>query len=105
MSYTVSSTPQLIDFGATGVEAILQNIRTIMTTVQGTVPLDRAFGIDQSPLDSPGLIARSKMTPVINRAIKTYEPRVTVLSVNYTEDEQGRLIAAVTVELVEGESV
>jgi len=105
MPYTVNGTPQLIDFGATGLAEILQNVRTILTTVRGTVPLDRSFGIDQSPLDSPGLVARAKMTPIIIKALKTYEPRVVVQSVTYSEDEQGRLIAAVTVELAEGVSV
>jgi phage baseplate assembly protein W len=105
MPYTVTGTPLSIDFGATGIDAILQNVRTILTTVQGTVPLDRAFGIDQSPLDSPGLVARAKMSPIIIKAIKTYEPRVSVLAVNYTEDEQGRLAASVTIELAGGVSV
>lgn len=105
MTYSVSGESSGVDFGATGMDEILQNVRTILTTIKGTVPLDRAFGIDQSPLDSPGLIARAKMTPIIIKAIKSYEPRVNVLSVTYTEDEQGRLSPIVNIELAEGVSL
>ena len=35
-----------IIFDAIGSDEILQNLRTLYTTPQGTVPFDRDFGID-----------------------------------------------------------
>ena len=35
------------------IEEVIQNIKTILNTIKGTVPLDRDFGIDKSVIDSP----------------------------------------------------
>ena len=32
---------------------VIQNVKTILTTMQGTVPLDRDFGIDSEVVDKP----------------------------------------------------
>ena len=91
-----------IDFGATGMSAILQNVRTIMTTTAGTVPMARGLGIDPTPIDGPLAITQARMTAAIVEAVQTYEPRVQVVSVKYNEDHQeGRLTPIVTVALRE----
>lgn len=102
MAIVVDSTPAGMDFGATGWAEITQNVKTILTTMIGTVPLDRAFGIDISPLDSPTAVTRAQMTPIIIEAVETFEPRVVVDEVRYLEDEQGTLLPSVTLSLAEG---
>jgi len=91
-----------IDFAPTPEAELIQNVRTILTTIQGTVPLDRAFGIEHTITDEPTLIARARLTSAIVAAVKEYEPRVNVTQVEYkADDDQGRLIPIVYIEPVE----
>ena len=86
---------------ASVMDEIEQNIRTILTTEVGSVPLDRDFGIDTTLLDSPTPLARARLTNVILEAIERYEPRVEVVRVDYSEKNDGRLVPSVTVRLYE----
>lgn len=107
MIHQVSAQPTSINFGATGIDEILQNVRTIVTTVKGTVPLDRGFGIDISDLDLPIEISKAKMTAQIMDLVEEYEPRVEVLEVQYRQDDlEGRLVPMLTIRLrEEGETI
>lgn len=80
-------------------EEILQNVKTILGTVKGTVPLDRDFGIDGELLDQPVPVAEAKLTGKIVSALKKYEPRVEVLQVKFKGDDGGRLMPVVTVKI------
>lgn len=81
LSNTVNFAPQ------TEVEEILQNVRTIIATRVGTVPLDRGFGIPYDAVDAPIAVARAIMQTAIIDAIQAYEPRATVKSVSFDESE------------------
>lgn len=102
MEYTVTTKANGIDFGASGLGEIQQNIRTILTTMSGTVPLDRRFGIDIVPLDAPNEMAKARMTSLIIEAVRTYEPRVDVLAITYEEQPDGVLVPGVKFRLAEG---
>jgi len=67
-------------------EEILQNVRTILTTLQGSVPLDRGFGIDVALIDKPVTIVRSLLTAEIIEKVELYEPRVKVKKVSFAGD-------------------
>lgn len=69
-------------------EEILQNVRTILATSVGSVPLERDFGLNWEHLDKPYPVARSLMTAAIVEAIETYEPRVSVDSVSFDNDAE-----------------
>ncbi len=86
MSYVVSATSQMNFAPETETEEILQNIRTILATRVGTVPLDRDFGLSWEHLDKPYPVARSLMTAAIVEAIENYEPRAVVDSVDFDND-------------------
>lgn len=89
-------------FGATGNESILQNIRTIITTEAGTVPLDRGFGIDTVDTDAPVDLAKARLTNRIISAVRQWEPRAEVIEVTYEQDDQtGNLIPSVKIQIVE----
>ncbi|KEQ22301.1 GPW/gp25 family protein [Paenibacillus tyrfis] len=106
MEYTVSTQSTGVIFGATGLQAIIQNVRTILTTVQGTVPLDRGFGIDIVDIDTPIEVARALLSGRIIDAVRKYEPRVEVVSVNFLAEEgEGRLLPVVKIRLREGGTV
>ena len=86
MKYTVSLLNR-IDFSpADEVTEILQNIRTIITTVIGSVPLDRDFGISWDHLDMPLPVAQTLMRTAIIDAIREFEPRATIVSIEFDEN-------------------
>lgn len=98
----VSAVMPGIDFGATKMAEIIQNVQTIITTPIGSVPLDRGLGLDLSSLDAPTAFTQAELTPLIIEAIQTYEPRVIVESVSYRATAQGKLTPLVAIELAEG---
>ena len=84
--YEVASDLTQIDFGATGVTEILQNVRMILASPEFSCPMDRDFAWNPGILDAPINIARAKMTARITDAIKEYEPRAHVLSIAFQGD-------------------
>lgn len=77
---------------------ILQNIKTILTTIKGTVPLDRDFGIDSSVIDKPVTIVKPLIIKEIKEAIEKYEPRAKLISVDWKGiREEGKLVPIVKV--------
>lgn len=103
MDYVVTSEPAAVDFGAVGMDEILQNVRTIISTVQGTVPLDRGFGLAQTGLDAPMEIAKARMMAEVVEELEQQEPRVEVVEISFTEiGSEGRLIPQVRIRLAEG---
>lgn len=76
-----------IDFApSTEVEEILQNVRTILSTRIGTVPLHRDFGLTWEHIDKPYQVARSLMQAEIIDAIEEYEPRARIKSVTFNDN-------------------
>lgn len=79
-------------------EEILQNVRTILTTMKGSVPLDRDFGLDGSVLDRPVNALRAVLTTNIIEAVEQYEPRVKVTQVSFSGNaDEGVVIPTVRV--------
>lgn len=73
-----------VDFApASKYEEILQNVRTIITTMKMTVPMDREFGINGDLIDLPIAAAQARLTGEIVAAVAKYEPRAQVISVAY----------------------
>ena len=62
----IQITKNNIDF-APDSEEIHQNLRTILTTARGSVPLDRNFGIDMSVIDLPIPLYKAKLTEIFMR--------------------------------------
>lgn len=100
MEFDITATLDKVDFGAQGMTEILQNVRTILSTVRGTVPLDRVFGVDQGLLDSPLPAARARLTGEIIAAVGKYEPRAEVVEVIYDGDGlEGKLTPKVRIKV------
>ena len=75
-----------VDFAPANETAeILQNVRTILITLIGSVPMSRIFGIDWEHIDSPYPVARALMQSSVIEAIESYEPRARVESVTFDE--------------------
>ena len=60
-------------------EEVVQNVRMIITTPKGSVPLDRDFGLDFDVIDRPMPVARALMEVDIVDQVGRYEPRARVL--------------------------
>lgn len=85
MKYTVTLNGA-VDFAPANETAeILQNVRTILVTLIGSVPLFRIFGTSFEHIDEPYPIARALMQSAVIEAIESYEPRARVESVMFDE--------------------
>ena len=68
-------------------EEIIQNVKTILTTIKGSVPLDRDFGTDKKILDLPISIAKAKISAAIVKAVHKFEPRVKVKKIIFNQND------------------
>lgn len=86
MSRYVVSLGSAVDFSPeTTAAEIVQNIRTILSTRVGTVPLHRDFGISWEHVDKPYPVAKQLMMVEIIEAVEKFEPRAKVESVEFDE--------------------
>lgn len=104
--YLVTGQTAGIQFGLDTVAEILQNVRTIITTQRGSVPLDREFGVEMLFLDSPTPTAQALLTADVVESVEKYEPRVTVSEVSFIDDQvaamNGRLFPSVKIKIKDG---
>ncbi len=83
------------------VEEVLQNVRTILTTTKYSVPLDREFGLSATMIDEPLPKAMATLSAEIVEALRRFEPRAQVVSVNFSGDGmEGVLVPKVRVRIV-----
>lgn len=101
MQYEVSvKAPEIIDIAPKNdVNEILQNVRTILATTKGTIPLDREFGIDGSVIDMPTMQAQAYLTNEIFQAIRRYESRVSIDNITFDGEISGKLIPKVVITI------
>lgn len=99
--YIVTLNPKKINFMPENeVVEILQNVYTILSTLQYTAPLYREFGTSATYLDEPHAIARMKHTREVMEVVEKYEPRAFILEVLYYSSEvDGKIYPAVKVRL------
>lgn len=73
----------------TEIEEVLQNIKTILSTYKGTVPLMRDFGINPNLIDQLQTESfKQKLKSEIITQIEKYEPRVKVKKTSlYTQNK------------------
>ena len=71
-----------INFAPSEREEIIQNVRTIITTMKKSIPMFREFGMDKI-LDQPVNIVQARITSQVADAIKRYEPRAKLISIDY----------------------
>jgi hypothetical protein len=105
MNYTVKAQEQssLTLSPSNTVEEVLQNVRVIISTIKGDVPLDRAMGLRGKFLDKPISVAKAILVTEILEALEAYEPRAELLSADFDIDENvpGKLIPTVEVKIID----
>lgn len=72
-------------------EEILQNVRTIISTREGSVPLDREFGLSWDIVDKPMNQARALFSADVVKKVRRYEPRAKILRVELEESIGGAI--------------
>lgn len=90
---------------ATLAEEVLQNVRFIVKTRKGSVPLFRDFGVDWGFLDRPIAEARLMAIPDIISEIQAREPRAEIVDISYkgTNAEDGKIKLKLTIRVKENE--
>lgn len=95
-----------LTIGATGIAAIEQNIRIIVTTLAYSVAMDRGFAHVGAFIDAPTPYEVARRIADITDAIEAKEPRVAVerISLEPSADEamQGRLYPKITYRVKDG---
>ncbi|WP_223879867.1 GPW/gp25 family protein [Paenibacillus spiritus] len=81
--------PSGIDFAPSSRAAeIRQNIRTILSTPLGSVPMQRGVGLDVEVLDQPLAVAQARMASSVLSAIAEQEPRAKVTAVEFIQTDE-----------------
>ena len=83
----------IVNWNPSPVEEVVQNVRCLLATETGSVPLSRALGTPQDMVDAPESVAGARRRAAVSRAVRTYEPRVKVARVRLTADSDGKLSA------------
>ncbi|MCL2210774.1 MAG: hypothetical protein FWB95_02510 [Treponema sp.] len=83
---TTDTLPAGIVFGAKDLQEVMQNVRTIITTPKGTLPLDRNFGISFNFVDSPIHKAQAMAEQEIFMQLRKYEPRAILKQITWRAD-------------------
>lgn len=79
-------TPQNIQIGATGLNALYQEIYTLLSTRKGEVPFDRDFGISWDFIDSPINSAKSVMVSELVAQLEKYVPRIKITGIEFEKN-------------------
>lgn len=99
--YEVTGEVVQYDFGAKGVQAVLQNVAFILATIAFSCPLDRDFAWSPD-LDAPLPVAQARMTARVMEALRRYESRAEVVQIRFAGDEnEGQLKPIVRVRVDE----
>lgn len=104
MSIVVDMTKKTeVRFGATGLDQLVQEIRTVLSTRKGSVPLDRGFGLSWDIVDMPVSVAGPRCIAEIGRQLEKYVPRIKVETVAFkpSDTDDGILKPVVTVSVRE----
>lgn len=95
--------PAAVKVGATGLAGLAQEIRTVLSTRKGSVPLDRDFGLSWDHVDKPTNEAMLYMVAEIGQELEKSVPRIRVRDISFssTDPLEGMLAPKVTVEIRE----
>ena len=95
------SKPVGVKIGATGLSQLEQEIRTVLATRKGSVPLDRDFGLSWDYVDLPLTEAMPYMVAEIGQQLEKYVPRIKVRDIVFDSPDpvDGILQPTVTVEI------
>lgn len=89
----------LLDSDAPLEEEIVRNARMILTTIEGTVPFDRGFGMSPALIDMPINEVQDFYIVECTTKLRVFEPRATVQNVSFTQDDKGMFCPRVVLSI------
>ena len=102
MEYEIKVGVNAIDFGASGVQEVLQNISMILETPAFSCAMNRDFAWTPDMLDEPINIMKARIKGSVVEAIQKYEPRAEITSIDFETDAlNGKIIPVVRVRMDE----
>ena len=104
MRVKVTNDAAAVNFAPDFLQEIIQNVRTILTTAQGSAPLYREFGIDAGLVDAPISVAKAKLTAEIARQIAAFEPRCQLVSCTFDFNLDGKINITALIEAENGQN-
>lgn len=84
-------------FSSDRLEELNRQISLLLSTREGTMPLDREFGINMDFLDLPTETVKNMYVAEISEKITKFIPQVRVESVSWTENFSGLLSPKVVI--------
>ena len=67
-------------------DEIIQNVITICSTLKGSIPMDRDFGITPLIVDKPMAKEQARVQSEIISAVRKYEPRAEITKIEWECD-------------------
>lgn len=95
MDYEVTTGNKVNFAPSSTVEEILQNVGSTLSTIMTEVRYMNDFAVDGIILDMPLNQVQGKLSAIIIRAIKKYEPRFEVQKISFKGDPQNGQIQPV----------
>ena len=88
-----------LDWNATGIEQIKNNVLNIIRTRRGEVPYMPTLGLNPDYIDSPLLQNKASLEMEIRNQLALFEPNATLDSLNIIPSEDGDYIIEVVISL------
>lgn len=78
-------------FGGNQLAELDRQLSLILSTREGTMPLDREFGLNMDFVDRPPEIAKSLYTAEVTKKVTAFIPTVRVQEITWSRAEGGQL--------------
>ena len=92
-------------FPQSTIEEIIQNVAVLLSTVVGSVPLDRHVGLDATFIDEPHIRGMMQARVFARETIQDHEPRVAVGPIDFVSNPDealnGRLYPRAEVRILD----
>lgn len=93
MKYEISLSDKVNFAPSTVVEEVMQNCRTILGTILGSVPLERGIGTTWEYVGKPIPVAMNLLRTAIYDAFANQEPRAIIDSIKFDAEENPEVFA------------
>lgn len=93
-----SSADYRLDFNATGIKEVVQNVAVLFLTSKFSQVLDRELGLDMLFVDKPIPIAQNMLVAEIGPAVQEFEDRAEIRDVEFlpSQAQAGHMAAVFT---------
>lgn len=80
-----------LEYTGGGTRSLDRQLALLLSTREGSIPLDREFGLDLNFVDKPTAAVKSLYTAEVTKKVAKFIPSVRVLEVVWTGTAEGQL--------------